>query len=515
MTTLPYNHYAFQDDMDNAMRSNKRGLLTAPTGVGKGVSISRRSLDDFESSINKVPLIQVVVSHRILLAMQLQQRIVKYCQDRIKRVPFARIAVHSGDPCEYETESILDRIEIRKYPDHKCKTVDQLEEAIQTSMNNGQDALISITYHSLPKLLTVLDKAKLRVDIAYLDEIHNLSNNNWFKTCQKLEGIATALYGFTATPGKAYDRILTLMGQVKPIYEMSIHEAITLGLITKPQWLIVDVDGDRSTNLAHGITTSILEHAKRIPMSFKVLVHCKDKQDIDRLGHKNLTGLENRLRALYPNLMIAEISSTTKDKAGANSGGMFINGLLVRKRTKWLDQVSRHTGELIVLHIDICNAGIDVPGFNLGLWTYIPGSEVYQIQGNGRSGRLEPIDRVNLENGLIRPGETSKMTKPFNTVGLMLFRDSVKNDEDEFTSLIRRSREFGFVPEDSILIEKLGISKKNPFPGDIKNPISQTSLKNFVLACFEEEMYLLRSLEIAELRRTIVGSDPMDIFNGI
>ena len=488
MTILPYNHYAYQDDMDNAMRSNKYGLLVAPTGVGKGVSISRRSVDDFVLSPSKKILIQVVVSHRILLAMQLQQRIVNYCQNKINRVPFSRIAVHSGDPCEYETTSILEQIEIRKYPDHRCRSFGQIEESLETSINNGQDVLISVTYHSLPKLIKALNKKNLHVDLVYLDEIHNLSNNTWFLSCQQLKVISNSFYGFTATPGKALDRILSLMGQFKPIYEMSIHEAINLALITRPQWLIVDVDGDRSTNLAYGATTAILEHDKRIPMKFRVLIHCKDKQDVDRLGHKNPTGLENRLRSSYPDLMIAEISSTSKTKGGKTSGGLFINGLPIRKRTKWLESILKHEGELIVLHVDICNAGIDVPGFNLGLWTYVPGSEVYHVQGNGRSGRLDDIDRANLVAGIIKPGETDKMVKPFNTVGLLLFRDSVRHDEDEFASLIERSRELGFIPEDSILIEKSGISKKNPIPGAEKKPVNQTSLKNLVVAIFEDEV---------------------------
>jgi hypothetical protein len=186
--------------------------------------------------------------------------------------------------------------------------------------------------------------------------------------------------------------------------------------------------------------------------------------------------------------MIAEMSSQTKGPGGKIIGGGYINGKYYRSRTVWLDEVIDHKDELIVLHIDICNTGLDIPGFNFGLWTYTPSTETYQIQGNGRSGRLDPIDRANLESGKVKPGEFDKMVKPYNIVGMLCYTESADDEREKFKSLIIRSREFGFIPEDSILKDRNGVIKPSNLPPRMIQSTNQKSMANDVVASIEEEI---------------------------
>jgi Type III restriction enzyme, res subunit len=488
MPAPAYNHYTYQDDMRNAMNKHIYGLLVSPTGTGKGEVICDHATDTFVNTKSKTIVIQALVAHRVILTIQTQQRIVNFCKRKTGKVPFSRMAIHSGDKCEYEDITISERETILSYPDQQPKSVDGIKEMILKSQGLGQDLLIAITYHSLPKLIKALKELNIHLDVCYLDEIHSLSNNKWFQDCQELHSLSDSMFGFTATPGKALERILTLFGQNNPIYELSIKEACDRALIARPRWLLVEIIGTRESNLANGVITAIETfQTETSTKEFKAVIHCKGKGDILNLGHTNKTGLESKLRSIYPNLMIAEMSSQTKIAGGQVSGGGYINGRYFRNRTKWLEAVSKHNGELIVLHIDICNTGLDIPGFNFGLWTYAPTTESYQIQGNGRSGRLNPIDRKNLETGVIKPGETDKMIKPSNIVGMLCFDESVDDEREKFKSLIMRSREYGFIPEDSILLDRNGVSKVSNLPPREILSTAQRNIAEDVITSIEQE----------------------------
>lgn len=488
------NYYSHQDDMLFAMSQNKSGLEIAPTGTGKGTVISRSNYESFKQKSKHIK-INVIVAHRILLSQQLLQRAVQYFLDN-KEVPtFSRICVHSGDPIEYGKEDIEEQIWLAQYPDHKCGSVESLIEKVSEARNLGQDVVIATTYHSLHKITTMLKSLKIKADVNYLDEIHRgVSQDDWFRSLKKFVGLSKRFYAFTATPGKQIDRITSLVGSV--IYHMNTHEAIRRGLICKPEWMIVDVDGNKQQHLAKGIATAFREHQKRIAIDAKLLVHCFDSQEIQTIADSH------ELRSLIkevPDLLVAEISSAR---------GSRINGV-EKDRLTWLKTLNDHIGPMIVIHIDICNSGLDVPGFTFGLWTYMSASETYATQGNGRSGRIIKEDRVRLEKGEISANDYSNWIKPNNVCGLLNFSDSLKEDEDAFVDFILKSREQGFNPEDIVYTSsKSGIIKQDPFSDDagLKKGYKQSPIQVAISVRLENE-------RLKELLHKTKSMDPMNIFD--
>jgi hypothetical protein len=151
------------------------------------------------------------------------------------------------------------------------------------------------------------------------------------------------------------------------------------------------------------------------------------------------------------------------------------------------------------MHIDICNAGIDVPEFNLPLWTYLPGSETKIVQGNGRGCRLHPKDRSRLEKGKITTADRSTWYKPYNTVGLLVFEDSLEEDEDTFVDFILKSREQGFQVNDAISLRKNSGKKGSPFfpPEDPK--ARPQDLKSLCQVRVENEELLEATIKAGKL----------------
>lgn len=489
------NYYAYQDDMLFAMSQNKTGLVVAPTGTGKGEVIARSNYESFKVKSKNIH-INVIVAHRILLSQQLLQRAVTYFLDHNDVPALTRICVHSGDPIEYGREADLeDQIRLAMYPDHKCGSVSSLIEKVSQSIELGQDVVIATTYHSLAKTVAMLKDLKIRANIAYLDEAHRgVSQDDWFKTLKNFEKHCNRCYAFTATPGKQLSRIESLLGST--IYTMDSYTAISKGLVCKPVWMIVDVDGNIDQHIAKGIVTAFNEHQKRISIDAKMLVHCNDSQEIQTIADSHeIRTLINTL----PNLLVAEISSTR---------GSRINGKEV-DRLAWLETLNKHVGPMIVLHIDICNSGLDVPGFTFGLWTYMSSSETYATQGNGRSGRIIKEDRIRLQNGEITPNDYSQWVKPYNVCGLINFNDSLQEDEDAFVDFILKSREQGFYPEDIIYTGlKVGIVKTDPFADDagVKKGYRQSPIQVAIEIRLENE-------RLKELLYKTKNMDPMNIFD--
>ena len=488
------NYYSHQDDILFQMKQQSSGLIDIPTGTGKGEIIARHNFDIINKKSKKIK-ITVVVGHLILLSQQLLQREVNYFLDKKIEPKFRRICVHSGDPIEYGKDDAEEKIWLQSYPDDKCGSINSLRESIEKASALGQDVAIATTYHSLYKIVTVLKDLKLKADVSYVDEIHRgVANDEWFKVLKEFKKLTKRMYAYTATSGKQLARILSLVGIC--IYRMDIATAISRGLICKPVWMVIDVDGVKEQHLAKGIVTAFNEHQRRIKGDAKTLVHCFDTNEIATVGDS--FEIKTLLKQV-PNLLVAEISS---------SRGPRINGVTC-DRQDWLKRLNEHNGPMIVLHIDICNSGLDIPGFTFGLWTYMSSSETYITQGNGRSGRVVKEDRSRLERGEISSADYSLWVKPHNICGLLNFTNSVQEDEDAFVEFILRSREQGFSPEDIIYAgNKKGIIKGDPFAdeGDLRNVHTQSNIQVAIKVKLENEV-------LKELFIKTKKVDPMNIFD--
>lgn len=487
------NYYSHQDECIAEMNRQKSGFIEMPTGTGKGEIICNHAYGLYKQEKPSIK-ITVTVSHRIMLSQQLLQRLVVYFLNKKEQPNFRRICVHSGDQIEYGLDTLEDQIWVAAYPDDKCGSVSDLENTIREAINLGQDLAISTTYHSLNKTVSVLNSLGIKADACYLDELHRgVERDEWMKVIKKFVKHVDRCYGFTATPGKQRSRINSIVGQT--IYYMDSFTAIERGLICKPMWMIVDVEGNKEKHIAKGVVNAFEEHQSRIAVDAKMLVHCFDSLEIASIGDSREIKL---LMEKYPELMVAEVSS---------SRGARINGVAM-DRLEWLKSLNDHKGRMIVLHIDICNSGLDVPGFTFGLWTYMSSSETYATQGNGRSGRIVKEDRVRLERGEITTADYSQWVKPFNICGLMNFLDTVEEDEEAFVDFILRSREQGFDPSDIVYTgNKKSVNKTSPFEGDagIRDAYKQSQLQVQIKIRLEAE-------DRMNMHRRLRDMDPMSIF---
>jgi len=443
--------YAETDIALAALKNNANGLSEAATGAGKGIQIERDASRHLLENGGNV----VIVGHRILLVAQLMERVVKHTLKNSAHVPFKRIGVHSGGSSTIEAETLEERIALAQYPDIMCPSILKLEETLIDSMNRDVSNAIYVTYHSLYKVHIACAKLGIRPRV-YYDEIQAAAGDkDKWEIVEQMCLQADTYYAFSATVDKYRKKIENVFGQ--RIYYLPADKAIKLGLICKPVWMIAEVEGTREKNLAQGVVKAFIEHDNKNTFDVQAIVNCKDTNDV-----KTIAG-SKQVKELYKtqtNFMLAEISSER---------GCIVNGLKVDRAT-WIKTVNSHEGPLIVLHIDICNAGIDVPGFNLPIWTYLPGSETYTIQGNGRGARLSSIDRPLLEQGKISAKDRTKWHKPVNTICFLSFTDTLEEDKDEFVAFILRSRNQGFEVND------LAISSKNS--GKAPDPFDGTSNKN-------------------------------------
>jgi len=490
--------YQHQTEAGTFMGQYAFGFLKAPTGTGKGTMMEQNIYSIFKSrKKGKKIRIAVVVTHRILLSQQLLQRVVEFFLDKKEKPTFTRISVHSGKETEFNNLEPLEAMLVAAYGDVKAGSTTKLEEEILKCISLGKDIAISTTYQSLAKVRKVLKDLGIKATVTYLDEIHRgVGHDDWYKVLKQYKSVTERCYGFTATPGNKRSRIVALLG--KEEWSLDMAEAISRGLICKPRWMVVEVDGNNNLHLAQGVTKAFGKFEEKTGLNCKMLVHCYSSREIQTIAESKYT---KALYATYDDLMIAEISSER---------GLRIDGIefKLNDRQKWIDAVKAHQGRLIVLHIDICNSGIDVPGFNFPLWTYFSESETYTIQGNGRGSRLDPEDRCLLEQGLLSTKDLTNWKKPYNTIGLLVFQDSIEEDTDSFVKFVLKSREQGFDPKETIYANTGSSTEKgSPFDGKVSKKLQKQSLIDVAVSVALENEHIRELIAEADV------NDPMAIFN--
>lgn len=440
--TIEQRKRQFYKRTDEAKKlRNKRGVFKGPTGVGKGTIIEAKNVSFFKKKSKKIK-ISISVAHRIILCQQTMERIVKALIKSGQRPSQTRIAIHSGQRQEYNLDKELDLQWIGEYPDKQLKNSQALLEEIKRSVNLGTDVLLATTYHSLPITISALEKLGSLRDMIEIevfgDEIHHLQNEQWYKAMEKLKKLVEGFFGFTATPGKMRAKLEKLFD--KFIWEMNDKEAIDLGLKVKPVYHVAEVSGDREKNVDQGVKAVFEKFERMLNIPVKLLVHCNNTWELYVIGNKKSQVME--LRTKYNDLMVAEISSRR---------GHRINGVEYKNRLDWLQTIINHNGRLIVMHIDIINSGIDVPGFTNGVWTKPPVREIRQKQGDGRSERLHIQDRPRLERQEISTLDRSEWIKGYSYSSCLSFSDTSEQDIDAFTDLVVASRDDGYDPEDTLV----------------------------------------------------------------
>lgn len=493
-TKMRKNKFNLYKRIDDAIKlAHKKGMIIGPTGVGKGEIIQRLCQKVFGK---KKPTVTLVVAHRILLASELMERVVKGTANKWPKVSnrplYDRTAVHSGNSVEFNFDVALDKMWLNSSVDNTARSSKQLVDIIKTGLGLGKSQLVSSTYHSLPKVISAFEKLDMKVDLVHFDEIQNLNNDKWCKSAEKIVKVSKKVRGYTATlTEKLKTRLEPILGKV--IWEMNIKEAIAIGLITMPRWIQLDIlDGPKNDLGNSYLDTGVVAYYNKVQnlvnLPLKLLVHCNRTWEIRALiepKNRILTELKKK----YPDLMIAAISSDPNI-------GHYIDGVIYKDRMEWLNTMKEHDGHLIAFHVDILNSGIDVPGFQSSLWTSPPGSETRAIQGNGRSKRLNLTDRRNLENQVISTANRDPWVKPYNYEGVLSFTDIMDSDVNRFCELVEESREDGFIPED-IDYDNNGSSNERGKPGE---DLTYTQTKMQALIKIKIERKRNKKVEEAEIK---------------
>jgi hypothetical protein len=91
---------------------------------------------------------------------------------------------------------------------------------------------------------------------------------------------------------------------------------------------------------------------------------------------------------------------------------------------------------------------------------------------------------------LITTEDLSTWNKPYNTVGILFFEDSIESDRDEFIDFIIQSREQGFDPKETIYSGTgSSTTKPNPFGKNVaKKPQRQSALEVAVNVHLEQRL---------------------------
>jgi hypothetical protein len=101
------------------------------------------------------------------------------------------------------------------------------------------------------------------------------------------------------------------------------------------------------------------------------------------------------------------------------------------------------TRKLLALHFDILTEGIDVNGFT-GLLVLRNLTKTKFIQSYGRTARLHPVDRENIEKKRIIPWEWKKQMKPFSYVLIPDIATHTNDQKQGLINLIEIMREYGY-----------------------------------------------------------------------
>lgn len=349
--------YNYQCDAIHALneyyKSNTRGILTLPCGLGKTLITAYYSCKSYKHIIILSPLRQ--------FALQNMNKYIEYF-NYLK-----------------ETCVLIDC--------DGTRNIDDIVDFIQ--YNNDKQLLFSSTYRSVDvinKLLKYLDDV-----IIIIDEYHNLStmaisdNNNEFN---KLLTSNHKILFVSATP-RIYDiknnddlNVSSILGNI--IYKMNFNDAINNKYMCDYKIFIPSITLD-NTLLYNDIDTEIgindinNKYKAKSAYLFKCLTYYGSRKCIIYCNNnKDLTDLKNAINLIksyyvLDDIWIDEITATTSHK----------------NRIIKLNQFTNNTCISLLFSIEILNECIDIPACDSIFISYQTSSKITTIQRMCRATRID------------------------------------------------------------------------------------------------------------------------------
>lgn len=357
--------FPHQKEMVLATSKNSKGIVQSPTGSGKTLAQAQIATDEilkggFRIILTKTP--------RISLTNQVAKEYVEFMNDRgISEEKVVSFLVHSGESADFSIDEDLSEDEKLTLWDSLPQTIQALtitkdiKSRIKRAQKLNLPVLIFTTYHSNPKVLEILKRTKIGVDLDINDEGHYLTGEDFGKILSMVT--PKRQYFFTATlktaessGGKGMDN-KNKFGEI--IYNMSVSEAVSRKIIlalkagvlksSVPKLTQEEVDFEIGEMIKKAY--DILE-GKFPKLGAKMIVSSKGARQIEIfLGSPEFSQMVSR------GINILTVHSR---KGLTTHNGIEIN----RARFNELkDQIGGDLqSKMIIVHYDILSEGIDIQG---------------------------------------------------------------------------------------------------------------------------------------------------------
>jgi len=466
--------YDYQNEAKAATKGQPKGILCLPTGTGK----TFLEAGIIAETILEEPGFQIYVINapRILLSFQLAKEAYQFLLQCGLEARY--MFVHSGGSLEErDTEDI--RIAANEATEaqipystflHGTDTA-TICKAMEDAKTMNVPLICIATYNScervelarqkldLPPLrLVVNDEAHYLVQERFFDVLHTLT----YQQCL----FFTATTKETPSPeGRGMNNV-DAYGPV--LYSLSPRDAMDRGRIVRPR--------------LHFVTTKIkLENGDEVDAYTNYLIKEAFKQHENHLAFTarerdtSIPGIT--AEALNPKMLVAlrgvgeiigflnseeyrQMREQNVEIFAISSNDAVGNNINKDRKNrpeflKILKAVGNDpTKKVLALHFDILTEGIDVNGFT-GLLALRYLTKTKLIQGYGRTARLHPTDRKNIEDKVILPWEWKKQMKPFSYVLLPDIATQTNDQKQSLIDLIWMMREYGYDFAEHILGDQM------------------------------------------------------------
>jgi len=452
--------YLYQDRILQAKRENTKGILVAGTGAGKSYTMGW----SIQERIAAGDSVIVVVAPRILLAQQLFKSIDSLIG---KTATFQHGFVYSGEAIQREekeltSEQILD-------VHFSTTSVHDIQEEKERADRLNVPLILMTTYHSLERVI----ESGIRIDTAYLDEVHNAVSLEFSKSVRQLSQIAERMYSYTATPKKT-DSVKGRGNNNEDVYgkiicEVTAKELIDAGAIVPPKinylYSHINASDVDNVSLTRDIVKQTFEHYEEYysHLNHKILFACDGTETIHQLQTQT-----DIVKWAQQNDI--DIFLTTSNY------GDWVNGVQLKNRAEFLERLQEYgkdpNRKMAVFHYSILSEGIDVPGLT-GCVLLRNMNPITLIQTIGRVLRMLPVDRRSIAEGLVKAGDTDSYVKGYGLVTVPIHKDSENDLEQGVSAIYNALCGMGFPPEVILHEEDVHGKKEITLPDDFQQIIKQ------------------------------------------
>lgn len=459
MNTKPFEKlYPYQVEAVNTTKTNDKGIICMPTGVGKTFCEAAIVANDIIE--NPGFNIFVLNAPRILLSYQLLKEVYSFLIEA--NIEARYMFVHSGGMMdEKELENVRENSSIPFSEFGSATSVDSICDMMKKAYELKLPIVFFSTYNSADRIeaarlklmdIGLVENEKIpNIRIVLNDEAHYLVQEQFHDILTELP--SPRCYFFTATmihtPSDKGRGMNNEDAYGPVLYKMLPIDAIRMGKMVRPRLHIVTTDGvyntdDYNKSLNKIIFDTFHQHENVLSKKGvlpKLLISTKGTRDI-----LNFLSSKEYEKLRLENVEVYAVSSNQEIENQINGNRETRSNFL-----KYLKRDGENPAKkLIVLHYDILAEGIDVSGFT-GIMPLRTLNKSKFLQTFGRAARPDKEDRKRMDNKEISFNDLDKMNKPYSYVIIPNIIHSNEDDKANMTNLIGELRTFEFKPYEDII----------------------------------------------------------------